>query len=230
MPSTSQIISDLMMVMQLDHELELMNAYKGVPFICKAKVFAIDGDNVWLKASGPGILCLEKERQTKVLGSDYFEPSVAHTVSVDFLNGTVVLNDFSYLGTKLGERMTVRVEPKDPIDVLLINQTQKTSGLLADLSLSGIGVRIAQAQYSPALKPGTLVVIRLDLMGKPIESEGTILSVLKLDDAHRISIRFTQDRGHRLEIFRYLVDRRTQIEQELQAEYEAVLRSAEVAA
>lgn len=230
MPSTPQIISDLMMVMQLDHELELMNTFKGVPFICKARVLNIDGDNVSLQTSGPGIVCLERERQTKVLGSDYFEPSVAHTVSVDFRTGIIVLQNFSYLGTKLGERMTVRVEPKDPVDVLIINQTQKTSGELADLSLSGVGVHIAQAQYSPALKPGTLVLVHMELSGKPIEVEGTVLSVLKLDDAQRVAIRFTQERGHRLEIFRYLVDRRAQIEKELQAEYEAVLRQAEEAA
>jgi PilZ domain len=227
MPSTPQIISDLMMIMQLNHELELMNTYKGVPFICKARVQNIDGDNVWLQAGGPAILCLERERLTKVLGSDYFEPSVAHAVSVDFRNGIIVLNNFSYLGTKLGERMTVRVEPKEPIDALLINQTQKTSGQVADLSLSGVGVRVAQAHYSPALKPGTLVQIQLELMGKSIAAEGTILSVLRLDDAQRVSIRFAQDHGHRLEIFRYLVDRRAQIEEELNAEYDAIMRQVE---
>ncbi len=224
MPSNPQIMSDLRLVMEMKHDLELMNTFKGVPFICKARVQNIEGDLVEMETHDPGLVCMDREKQTKVLGSDYFEPSMAHVVSIDFANGVILLNQFSYLGTKLGERMIVRVEPKEPVAILIESERKKITGTLADLSLSGIGVFVDMSDYLPVLKPGTNVQVNLQLPNDSIALAGTILSALKISERYRLSIRFAPNgQQQKIVIFHYLVDRRAQIEEELRNEYQSIL-------
>jgi hypothetical protein len=230
MASNPQIISDLRVIQETGHNLELLTTYKGVPFICRAKIEDIEEDLVRIKAQDPAMVCLEDDKKPRVLGSDYFEPSTAQVISFDILSGTVELQNFSYVGTKLGERMIVRVEPRDPIPVKFTIGSQEISGKLADLSISGLGVRIANATYSPTLKPGTNVEISMTLPSGEISMPGTVLSALKLADHYRLSIRFGQNGSQKTDIFRYLVDRRAEIEEELQAEFEATLQARKAAA
>ena len=224
MASNAQIISDLRLVMETGHDLELMNTYKGVPFICRGKVASIDGNRVIVKTHDPALICLLNEQQTKVLGSDYFEPSIAQVDSIDLAAGTVTLTNLSYLGTKLGERMIVRVEPKEPIQVTIEGDGRRISGALADISVSGLGVIIQQSNYSTFLKPGTALHINMQLPNGAVSMSGTVLSSVRLEDTSRLSVRFVQDDQHKLIIFRYLIDRRAEIEQELKGIYEQTLR------
>jgi hypothetical protein len=228
MVSNPQIMSDLRLVMEMKHDLELMNTYKGVPFICKARVQSIEDDLVQMEAHEPGLVCIEREKQTKVLGSDYFEPSMAQVVSVDFTTGKILLNKFSYLGTKLGERMIVRVEPKDPVNVAIQSEKKKTPGHLADLSLSGIGIFIDISDYLPSLKPGTTVMISMQLPNGEITLDGTILSAVKINECYRLSVRFAPNgQQQKIIIFHYLVERRVEIETELRREFEKTIATAQ---
>ncbi|MBN1149134.1 MAG: PilZ domain-containing protein [Anaerolineales bacterium] len=226
MASNQQILSDLRLIMEADHALELLTNYKGVPFICKAKIGAIGADNVSIQAQDPAMICLLRDKQIRVLGSDYFEPSVAQIDSFDLFTGKAVLSDFSYLGTKLGERMIVRVEPKSPIDVHLKSEGLSTAGPLIDLSINGLGLRIGQADYSPTLKPGTSIQVNMQLPSGEISSRATVLSVVRTNEYYRLSMRFAGNDTQKKLIFQYLVDRRTEIEEELKDEYERALRAA----
>ena len=165
MTSNPQILADLRLIMDFDHQLELMNTYRGVPVICRARVLSIRDDMVEIETHDPALICLLEQKQTRVLGSDYFEPAVAHVASVDLLAGVAVLTNFTYQSTRLGERMIVRVEPKEPIAVTLETEGQKVQTELIDLSLSGMGVHVDYPKYSAALKPGTMVVSNID--GEP---------------------------------------------------------------
>ncbi len=224
MPSNQQILSDLRVVLETGHALEIMNTYKGVPFVCKAQVKRVEDDLVYVEAQHPSLICLTREKQTKVLGSDYFEPSIAQVVSVDLGAGQITLTRFAYLGTRLGERTIVRVEPRDPIPVELRFNEQRVTGELADLSMSGIGVRFPAEAYTPLLKPGANLHLRLALPNDVIvESDGAILSAARLKDIYRVSIRFSTNQSNRVAIFRYLIDRRAEIEAELKQEYKQAL-------
>jgi hypothetical protein len=52
-----------------------------------------------------------------------------------------------------------------------------------------------------------------------------VLSVARISDWNRLSIRFAPDSPYRKTIYRYLVDRRAEIEQELLEEYQDALRT-----
>jgi hypothetical protein len=225
MKSNQQIISDLRVIMEAEQNLELLCTHKGVPFVCKAKVIHIDDDIVRLKTLDASMICLLQDSQAKVLGSDYFEPASAHVEQVDLKASTVDLTGFSYIGTKLGERMIVRVEPKEPMMVQVENAGMTTIAELADISISGIGLRIAHADFNSMLKPGATVQLNLNLNGKEIIVSGTILSAVKTAEQYRISVRFDPDGIQRSLIFKYLIDRRAEIEQEVFDQYRAMVGS-----
>ncbi len=220
MTSNQQILADLRVVMETGHALELINTYKGVPFICKAKVTSVEGEQACLQAEDPSLVCLSHDPQIKVLGSEYFEPSVAQVVSMDLPCGQVVLSEFRYLGSRLGERTIVRVEPKEHTRAWLVCEKQKFEAELADLSMSGIGVRLPTTQYHAVLKPGANLQVKIELPQATIQATGTILSTTRADDVHRLSIRFAADHAYKVAIFHYLTDRRNEIEEELRQDYE----------
>ena len=230
MASNPQIISDLKVIMEAKHNLELLITFKGVPFICKARVDSIEENLVRLTALDPAMVCLLNENSVRVLGSDYFEPSVAKVMRFDTATGAVDLCDFSYAGTKLGERAIVRVQPKDPIEVILdLNGSRITSDLV-DISLNGIGVRILFRNYNAALKAGTQVRIHVQLPNGDVDLSGMVLGTIKSNDYQRLSIRFGQDVPQRGKIFRYLVDRRKEIEKELMEAYQTAIGTLKIPA
>jgi hypothetical protein len=171
------------------------------------------------------MVCLMQEKQVRVLGSDYFEPAIAKVAFFDISTGAAELTDFSYVGSKLGERMIVRVEPKAPVEVVLDGAGVKITGTLADISLNGAGVRIAPVDYNAALKPGTNLQISMKLPTGNIALAGTVLSAIKTSDFYRLSIRFEQNVPQKGLIFRYLVERRAEIERELLESYAASVRN-----
>jgi hypothetical protein len=203
-----------------------MNTYQGIPFICKAKVARIEGDVVILESRNPTILCLQDQKETRVLGSDYFEPSLANVVSIDVSSGTISLSDFTYSGTKLGERMLIRAQPTEAIEVQIENKSQKTIGHLVDISLSGLGVQIQDANFHHSLVKGLDIQISLQLPSGKVNTSGTITKVDRFKQDYRLSIRFAQDIADRTTIFRYLIDRRKEIEKEVEKNYAEALRSS----
>ncbi|MBN2549042.1 MAG: PilZ domain-containing protein [Anaerolineales bacterium] len=221
MTSNAQILSDLKIIRQENQPLELLTTYKGVPFVCKAWIENLEGDVARLKVDDPAILCLDYGNQTRVLGSDYFEPAVARLGKMDLANSIIELTDFTYIGTKLGERMIVRVEPGERIQVLVINEDLETGAELADISMSGIGVRMQEKAHHLALRPGAAVVLDFQLPEVHIQTSGTVLSLLKSENTIRLSIRFAQDFQQRASVFHYLIDRRAEIERELREIYSA---------
>ncbi|MEW5869424.1 MAG: PilZ domain-containing protein [Chloroflexota bacterium] len=229
MPSTPQIISDLRVMMGANHQLELLSSFRGVPFVCKANIESVEANRVQLKALEPSMACLEYDKHPRVLGSDYFEPALAKVISFDVLTGTVVLENLSYVGAKLGERMIVRVEPNEPITVKMEGDGIHSEGQLADISFSGIGVRILYADYSSSLKPGTSFQVSMQLPNGDISMPGTVISALKTTDFYRLSIRFGPDGVHKSLIFHYLVDRRNEIEQELFGVYNTLVEEKRAA-
>jgi len=226
MVSNQQIISDIRLVMETGHNLELMNTFQGIPFICKAKVTGIEGDIVNLESRDPTILCLQDQKETRVLGSDYFEPSLAKVVSIDISTGSISLSDFIYSGTRLGERMLIRVRPTKAIEVQIENRAQKTSCHMVDISLSGLGVEIQHDNFHRSLEKGSEIQISMQLPSGKVITSGTITKVDRPEQDYRLSIRFAQDIADRTIIFRYLIDRRKEIEKEVEKNYAEALRSS----
>lgn len=222
MITNPQILSDLRLMRENNQPVELMNIYKGVPFVCKGRILEIDGDRVQLQVDTAELVCLQNDGTTRVLGNDYFEPSSAQVESVDLTTGTVILHNFTYVGTRLGERMIVRVEPEEPIPVLIHTEDHPVFGEVIDLSMSGLGIRVSVEHYQPVLKPGSAVHVTTTLPSGEITLHGAIMSITKRPDFYRLSVRFTAEHDYKVIIFHYLVDRRSEIEAELRRQFEQI--------
>lgn len=220
MTSNLQILSDLRLAMDMKQPLELMVIYKGVPVISKARIDRIESDTVVMTTQDPGLVCLRDRPQTSILGSDYFEPSTAKIQKVDLQTGEVHLREFSYLGNRLGERMIIRVEPPEPLPLTLDLSDHQIQAELVDISVSGAGIRMLERDYSPALRPGSQVRCQFELPTGGVALPATILSGIRSGDSHRLSVRFGQNGDQKKVIFRYLVDRRAEIEREIQTAFE----------
>lgn len=223
MRSNQQILADLRLMQEAEQPVELLSTFKGVPFICRAEILEITPEKVRLKALDPAMICLQVGEQTRVLGSDYFEPARAEVLAFDLSQGQLELGGFTYVGTKLGERMIVRVEPKEPIPVHLSTEALQAEGELADISLNGIGVRLKPTDFTALLRPGAQVNLAVQLPTGAIESVGTIMSVTRQGETFRLAVRFSQSGAEKSLIFQYLVQRRAEIEAELRRCYTETL-------
>ncbi len=226
MPSNPQILSDLRVIKETGQQLELLNTYKGVPFICPARIVSLAEEQAVLHTDHPSLVCLQVNNQAILLGREYFEPSLAQVTAIDLPKGLVTLSGFVYAGTLMGDRTIIRVEPKEPLSTRLsweyplTGETGSGSAWLADLSLNGIGLRYLVDITPPGLKPGANIAIDTTLPASgPISPAGVILSVTRRENHLRLAARFNPDNPHKVAIFRYLADRRTEIETELRQAY-----------
>lgn len=220
MSSNQQILSDLHLMQEANQEVELLTTYKGVPFICKAHIVEITPEKVRLQTSCAAIVCLNAGEQTRLLGSEYFEPASVLILGRNIREGTLELGEFSYVGTKLGERMTVRVEPDGSLPVELKGESHHTHGELADISLNGAGVRLAQSDYHALLRPGASLKLVAALPAGQIQVASTVMSVTRLPESYRLALRFNQPGPEKTLIFHYLIERRAEIEAELAQAYQ----------
>jgi hypothetical protein len=226
MASNQQILADLKVIMETNQNLELLCTYKGVPFVCKAKVQNLDEGLARVHALDPSIVCLIQDAQAKILGSDYFEPANATVVSINLAESTIDLTDFTYISSRLGERMIVRVEPRQPIEVQIDCVDCRISGEMVDISISGIGVRVPLDKYDITLRPGANLQLAFTLTTGEIKVGGIVLSAMKSAGFQRLSVRFSPESTQRSLIFKYLIERRAEIEQEVDDKFRNAILAA----
>jgi hypothetical protein len=215
------IISDLQYVMETSQELDILNFYKSFPITCKASVEGIDRDVVTLKVQRPGSVCLEAQEQTVILSRGLPEAVRARVVSFDLVSGQLKLDDFSYVGSRFGERMIARVQPDESINVEMEIEGQQFTGQLADVSLSGIGV------FSTSSIPqrGQMVQLTLPLPEGLITLPGKVLNLSETPEGqNRLSIGFTRNAQEIAVVMRYIKDRRIEILDEIEQMYERSYR------
>lgn len=210
------IISDLQYVMETGQELDILNFHKSFPITCKGRVENIDVNMVVLKVQPPGSVCLESQEQTIVLSRGLPEAVRARVVNFDLVTGMLHLSDFGYVGAHFGERMIARVQPGDIIEVTIESGGQQYSGVLADVSLSGVGIFVKDT----GLEKGQMVELLLPLPEGDVNLPGRVLNISDAPDGqHRLSIGFTRNAQEIAIVMRYVKDRRTEILTEIEYMY-----------
>lgn len=214
--SVDPIITDLQYVMDTGQELDILNFHKSFPITCKASVENIEQDLVTLKVQPPGSVILEDQEQTIVLSRGLPEAVRARVVSFDLLTGTLVLSDMGYVGARFGERMIARVQPEGNVPVEIEVGTQKITGELVDVSLSGVGVLAGGANF----QRGQAIQVSLPLPEGNVSMPGKVLNVSEANNQQRLSIGFTRNAQEIAIIMRYIKDRRAEILAEIEQMYQ----------
>lgn len=210
------IITDLQYVMDTSQELDILNFHKSFPITSKARVENIEQDLVTLKVQPPGSVILEDQEQTIVLSRGLPEAVRARVVSFDLLTGTLVLSDLGYVGARFGDRMIARVQPEGTIPVEIEVGSQKYTGELVDVSLSGVGVLASGANF----QRGQAIQISLPLPEGNVSMPGKVLNVSEANNQQRLSIGFTRNAQEIAIIMRYIKDRRAEILAEIEQMYQ----------
>jgi hypothetical protein len=215
------IVTDLQYVMETGQELDVLNFHKSFPITCKASVEKIDQGVVSLRVQPPGSVCLEAQDQTIILSRGLPEAVKAQVVSFDLVSGLLNLSDFTYVGSRFGDRMIARVQPEETVRVEITAGDRQTFGTLVDVSLSGVGLLVSEANF----QRGQTVELTLPLPEGEVNLPGKILNVSEAaNQQNRLSIGFTRNAQEIAVVMRYIKDRRSEILNEIERMYERAYR------
>lgn len=224
--SINPILVELEVAMRARREVELLSYFKGVPVLYRAQVEHVGGGVIDIHSTDIEIVCLLLEKQVILLGDALEEPAHADIISVELAAGKARLGNFQYVGTKLGNRMVVRVEPKEAVPVELESGGQKISAKLADISMDGLAVRLATPGGERPLKLHSMVQVIFGLPTAEVKLVGSVRSMRpESDNMHRLGIVFSQDAQIK-DIAAYITQRRAEILSEIKITYEEMSKRA----
>ena len=214
------ILLDLKASLENKPETDFMNTYQGVPLVYKASLERIEGHQAVFKVQPPDSVCLAEEQQTCILDDRMMTGVSARVISYDVLAGTVVLSDFRYIDQGIGERMIVRVEPKEPVEVEIHCDEEIIPGELVDISMKGAGVRTEASDKYSILLDAKEIQIKLRLLGKELELPGVIQNPTQPADHLRFAVLFAAEAPDISTVSRYIAQRRAEIRQEIKQRYQ----------
>jgi len=226
MPTSSVIIADLKMcLMDSNWDFDILNAYRGVQFLCKAVLASVSADKVIFKVTAsPCATLLETGKRTFVLNSNLLDPLHATVTSFDPASGKLELTDFTYASTNVGSRREFRVEPAATVKMEIVFEGKIYRGYLGDISMSGAGFYIEKSDGSE-FKRGDAVLVSFHLPAGDVELPATLRSIEKSTEGTRLAVEFTENVPQKVAILRYINQRQTDIRTEVQQRYEALFPS-----
>ncbi len=216
-----KIISDWKRVARAKAEVELLNVYKGLPIIYKAVVEKVESDTVVVRVPTYEAICLTLTSRLTVLSQMLEEAVNANVLAADVPHGAATLGHFRYATGQVGDRMTLRAEPKDPLAVHLTGGGRALAGTLADLSVNGAGVLVAK-DLAEGLRPRAVVRLHLPLPLTTLDLAGVVRYVRSAPAVSRVGMTFAPD-AHLRAVFDYLNHRRSEILHELRDLYQAAM-------
>jgi hypothetical protein len=224
----SPIYAGLQRLMTVGRTVDLLNLYQGAPIVYPATVRVLESDHAVLRVPGYEVVCLTLEPSTILLNQILEEAVAADVRAVDLAAGTVTLSRFRYASSHVGDRMTVRVTPRDPVPVALECGGQRVDGELADMSINGLGVHVPVARAG-VLRPRAVVHLKLALPQSAdhggdmaLDLSGAVRFVKTEGEVNRVGIVFAQD-VQMLTILHYVRERQTEILADLKSVYKSRL-------
>lgn len=232
---TNQISGDeLEILAQIDRHMQekkavkLFNSFKGVPVTCEAYVSLISQGYVATNVDPHQAVCIALEKRT-LLQSEYLTSLVnAQAVTVTVGTCEVVLNRFTYAPTTAGKRMTLRVQPRETIQMELQYGGDVVVAKMADLSPKGVGVYSFGTLTNTRMeyKTGETVKIsmRLPPEGHVLQMDGKISNINRERGTFmfRVGIQIKPDRSIEPFIARYISSRQEEIIAELEQLHESM--------
>ncbi len=216
MELSKQISADLKSVLLENHRnFELLNTYKGVPFVCKVALEVVEDEAACFGLGPASSFAWGTVEHTLILSEGLLEPIEAHMQRFDRAVRAIWVDHFVYAGSKLSNRKELRVEPEETIEVILEADGEEQMAYLADLSMRGAGVRVAE-ELPASVIPGKILDLRLRLPEGELGLAGKIRNLIKSDHATRLSIEFTGTLPNKAPIVRFIMRRRAEIMAEMQ--------------
>ncbi len=208
--------------------VRLLNNYKGIPIAYEATIVQETPDGFIAQVNKYQNVCMEIEKVTYIQSEVFPTVIRAQILSVDIVQAIALLGEFSIAPDNIGAREAVRVQPKEPIQVVLTSTTRKMRGTLVDISVSGIGITIVTSfLYNPDLvkKANVAVELKLPVDNGTLKVQGTFASVLsKRSGNFRLGVVLNTDANTRQVIARFVAGRQAEILREMRSYYDALYK------
>ncbi len=195
-------------------EINIIDFYQEVPVICKAKIKdIIDKKYVIFEYSGCKYKNFYIEGNDVYIKLGIFPKAIkAKIKESDILTGTVRLKGFEFVSLPQERRKYIRVKPKEPIPIEIIKNGEILKGVIADISIGGVGVYLKDID---GLKKDDRIKLKFELRDAGIENTGTIRYIEERENLYKIGVEF--DYNDKIEeiISEYVVRRQFEIIKEL---------------
>jgi len=224
-----QVISDLEQIMAREQPIEVLNFYKGLPVTSNAKMKSLEGEIAVLKVEPPHSVCLEWEDTTWLLVGEPQGAVSCSVLSFNILEGIARLGEWDLPDSRFGNRMNVRLEPDEPLEMDLEGPEGTITARLHDVSLTGVGMQLPAEIREKTFQKYDRVKFTLRLPTGSMRLSGQIKTITPLEEDERLGIVFTETITQRGIIPSYLSCRRIAILQELASRYDMAYE-AQVAA
>jgi hypothetical protein len=148
--------------------ISLLNVFQGVPISYPASITDVGERSVRVRTEKYQLACLYRERETFVQSKFLPEILRAKVLKLDLAVQEVTLAEFAVVKGQVGDRMEVRVQPKDPIagKVKTAELRIPVRAELADISRDGLGIYIDTPSFHPKYyRPGAGIEVVVQLLG-----------------------------------------------------------------
>jgi hypothetical protein len=222
---TQKIFSSFWSIFQQQQSVMLLNIFHGLPIFYPARISMISKDTVALSVHPYQAVCVIRDKKTYIQSELLPFALLAHPISVDIANDEVILGHFS-VENHFTKRSTMRVQPKEPIPVVISIGGQQIPAALSDISIKGVGIftfgavvplelaldRLQEVQLSISLPGNSQPIILNGHMTSAQHQKGTL--------QNRIGLQTTSFPEAEPILMNYIKTRRSEIMDELDNLYQ----------
>mgnify|MGYP001765674280 CR=1 FL=1 len=140
MPHYDNVMRLFHMLLSAGEPVTLLNTYRGFPVEHEATVLTLEQGYVAIGIHEHQAVCMALEGKTFIQNRRVPEVIRAVVMAVDVVKKRAVLTEFEPAGTDIGRRKEARVFPREPLEADIFDGRQHVSGMVADISTSGVGV------------------------------------------------------------------------------------------
>jgi len=210
--------------------VRLLNSYRGIPVIHPATVKSVSKGYVVVEVHPLQAACMNMENRTYLLVDILPYALHARAVAVEMLRSQAILSEFARTSSSIGKRLTVRVQPRTPIEVQIYDGDLRVPGKLADISTSGAGATELNTHVYGTInwKKGQPVFFDVCLPNSEsvVRFHAKITNLITSQDTHlsRVGMTISADPKTLVILQEYIDARQEETIEELQQVYEAMCR------
>jgi PilZ domain len=199
--------------------LTMTLSYKGLVLSEPVKVVEVDNEYIVLQAQNSRA-CSVLKKSIHLHSHVFPYPVSAVVVDINQWTGRIKLEQLAFTGSDWKNRNGDRVQPKNPTYVTILNREIRITGLLEDISKTGVGVMAYRLlDRGPGISLGDAIRIDFRLPDQNIlfTLKGTVASMSKVGRSLvRIGIRITTRPVQSLHLEEFINFRRSEILTELE--------------
>ncbi len=218
-PNSNKKFSMLNFLLKAGEKLTILVPYKALLLNREVRTIKIGKDHVILQVPDQQFCSTIHERVFLVTSSN---PSgmTARVRDINFQKGVITLTDFTFLASPWHERKSERVEPQNPISIVISIANHRLRGRLENISLHGIGVLLYTKNLPqiPA-KIGETLKIEIDLGNAIhlIKLRANLISICPLGQyLTHLGLEMQPQRTQKTIISEYIISRKHDIMSEIE--------------